>query len=435
MKKKKLLIGGIIVVVVAALIGISIKRAGGDKGLGVALGTVKSGAIVGKVSGPGEINPEAIVDISAHLPGKITRLAVREGDHVEKGQLLLELDQTQYRARVAEARANVESQRSQVVLAVAQHEKAQLDLKRAGDLHKSGLSSDQDLDLARTTARVEEARMRAAEQNSEQAVAALQAAEDDLDKCRYLSPMTGVVSRLNVEEGEIAITGTMNNPGTVLLSIADLSRMEVEAEIDETDVVDVALGQKVQVKVDAFPDTSFSALVTEIANTAVTRNKGTQEEVTNFTVKAVLVENVPSLRPGMTATVEIETAQRSGIVKAPIQAVVSRNSERETKNFERNTTKKKKGKGATAQASETDSLADEEGPEKRVDGVYVIKDGRAVFTPVKTGISDERFIEIESGCSPGDQVITGPYQTLRTLESGKQVREKKDIKDDKRGTS
>jgi HlyD family secretion protein len=432
--KKKLLIGAGVVVVVAALIGLSIKRAGGDKGTAVTLGAVKKGGIVGKVSGPGEINPEAIVDISAHLPGKITRLAVREGDAVTKGQLLLELDQTQYQARVAEARANVASQRSQVVLAQAQFEKAQLDLKRAADLHKGGLSSDQDLDLARTSARVEEARLRAAEQNSEQAVALLQAAEDDLDKCRYLSPMDGVVSRLNVEEGEIAITGTMNNPGTVLLSIADLSRMEVEAEIDETDVVDVALGQKVRVKVDAFPDTTFAAAVTEIANTAVTRNKGTQEEVTNFTVKAVLAERAPTLRPGMTATVEIETATRDSVVKAPIQAIVSRNAERETAAFTRNTTKKSKGKGSTAQASEGGGETDEdEGPEKRVDGVYIIKDGRAVFAPVRTGIGDERFIEIETGLSAGDRVITGPYQTLRTLESGKRVREKKDLKDDKRG--
>lgn len=441
MMKKKLLIGGVALVVVAAVVAISVKRAGSDKGIAVTLGTVKRGPIVGKVSGPGEINPESIVDISAHLPGKITRLAVREGDSVDKGQLLLELDQTQYRARVAEARANVESQRSQLALAQAQHEKAQLDLRRAGDLHTRGLSSDQDLDLARTQARVEEARWHAAEQNLQQAVAAMDAAEDDLEKCRYLAPMAGVVSRLNVEEGEIAITGTMNNPGTVLLSIADLSRMEVEAEIDETDVVDVTLGQKVVVKVDAFPDTTFAATVTEIANTAVTRNQGTQEEVTNFTVKAVLTERAPTLRPGMTATVEIETANLADAVKAPIQAVVSRNVERETKNFTRNTTKK--GKRATAQASENgDSTAanddddDDQGPEKRVDGVYVIKDGRAVFTPVRSGIGDERYLEVQTGLSPGDRVITGPYQTLRTLESGKSVHEKKDAdKDDKRGSS
>jgi HlyD family secretion protein len=437
--KKKLLIGGVALAVIAALVAISVKRAGGDKGIAVTLGTVKRGPIVGKVSGPGVINPEAIVDISAHLPGKITRLAVREGDIVEEDQLLLELDQTQYRARVAEARASVESQRSQLVLAQAQHEKAQVDLRRAGDLHTRGLSSDQDLDLARTQARVEEARWHAAEQNLEQAVAALQAAQDDLEKCRYLAPMPGVVSRLNVEEGEIAITGTMNNPGTVLLSIADLSRMEVEAEIDETDVVDVALGQKVAVKVDAFPDTSFAAVVTEIANTAVTRNKGTQEEVTNFTVKAVLTERAPTLRPGMTATVEIETANLADAVKTPIQAVVSRNVEREAKNFTRNSSKK--GKRATAQASEDSAAAGDDeddadaGPEKRVDGVYVIKDGRAVFTPVKSGIGDERFLEVQSGLSPGDRVITGPYQTLRTLESGKAVREKKEEKKDERSTT
>src|SRR5262249_9636573 len=176
---------------------------------------------------------------SAHLPGKITHLAVHEGDAVKKGQLLLELERTQYEARLGEAKAQLEAQKSDVELAKAQHEKAQLDLKRSEELHGHGLSSDSESDLARTSARVEEARMRSAEQNLERAVSSLKAAQDDLDKCSYTSPMDGIVSRLNVREGEIAVTGTMNNPGTVLLSIADLSRMEVEAEIDETDVIDV----------------------------------------------------------------------------------------------------------------------------------------------------------------------------------------------------
>lgn len=430
--KKKIGIGIGVVVVLAALIGISVKRAGGDKGTPVTFGSVKAGTVTGKVSGPGEVNPEAIVDISAHLPGKITRLAVREGDPVTKGQLLLELDRTQYIARVQEAKANVEAQKSDVELARAQHEKAQLDFKRSQDLHARGLASDQELDLARTTARVDEARLRAAEQNYERVVASLRAAQDDLDKCSYTSPMDGVVSRLNVEEGEIAVTGTMNNPGTVLLSIADLSRMEVEAEIDETDVIDVTLGQKVKVKVDAFPDTSFVAAVTEIANTAVTRNKGTQEEVTNFTVKAVLTDQIPQLRPGMTATVEIETAVHDNVLRTPIQAIVSRNPEREQKNYERNLKGGKGGKGgkATAEAAEaTEEEDDESGAkDRRVDGVYVMRDGRAVFVPVKTGISDDRFMEAQTGVQAGDKVITGPYQTLRTLESGKKVTQKKDVK-------
>lgn len=429
--KKKIGIGIAVVVVLAALIGISVKRAGGDKGIPVTFGSVKSGTVVGKVSGPGEVNPEAIVDISAHLPGKITRLAVREGEPVKKGQLLLELDRTQYLARVQEAQANVEAQKSDVELARAQHEKAQLDLRRSQDLHTRGLASDQEMDLARTTARVDEARLRSAEQNYERVVAALRASQDDLDKCSYTSPMDGVVSRLNVEEGEIAVTGTMNNPGTVLLSIADLSRMEVEAEIDETDVIDVKVGQPVKVKVDAFPDTSFVAAVTEIANTAVTRNKGTQEEVTNFTVKAVLAEQIPQLRPGMTATVDIETALHDNVLRTLVQSIVSRNPEREKKNYERNLKGGKGAKGgkdgkATAQAAENgDEDEEQDAKERRVDGVYVMRDGRAVFVPVKTGISDDRFMEVQSGLQAGDKVITGPYQTLRTLESGKKVMEKK----------
>ena len=425
--KKKLGIGIGVLVVLVALVAISVKRAGGDKGITVTLGNVKTGNVIGKVSGPGDVNPEAIVDISAHLPGKITRLAVREGDPVTKGQLLLELDRTQYSARVQEAKANVEAQKSDVELARAQQEKAQLDLRRAEGLQQRGLASDQEMDLVRTTARVGDARLRSAEQNFERVVASLRAAQDDLDKCSYLSPMDGVVSRLNVEEGEIAVTGTMNNPGTVLLSIADLSRMEVEAEIDETDVIDVKLAQKVRVKVDAFPDTSFVAAVTEIANTAVTRNRGTQEEVTNFTVKAVLTDRIPQLRPGMTATVEIETASHDNVLRAPIQAVVSRNPDRETKNYDRNLKGGKAAKGGkdAAQASESEDDDEMDAKDRRVEGVYVMRDGRAVFVVVKTGISDDRFMEIVSGLQAGDKVITGPYQTLRTLESGKKVTEKK----------
>jgi HlyD family secretion protein len=440
MKKKILILAGVLAVV-AVLVVVNAKRSSGQKGIPVTLGAVKTGAITGKVSGPGKVNPEALVDISAHLPGKITRLAVREGDPVTKGQLLLELDRAQYEARLESARANVAAMKSNIELARAQDEKAALDLKRAGDLHERGVSSDQDLDLARTSARVEEARMNSAAQNYEQALASQKAAQDDLDKCRYLSPMDGVVSRLNVEEGEIAITGTMNNPGTVLLSIADMSRMEVEAEIDETDVVDVRLGQKVKIKVDAIPDTSFVGNVTEIANTAVTRNRGTQEEVTNFTVKAVFTDKVEKLRPGMSATVEIETASRDAAVKAPIQAIVTRNVEKEQKALETNKAGKKgkgKPKGETAIAAETPAgdPADEEdeAADKRVDGVYIVdKEGRAEFVPVKTGISDDRFVEIQSGLAAGGKVVTGPYQTLRTLESGKRVMEKKDLKGDTKG--
>lgn len=441
--KKKLLIVGLVVVAVAVVVTVSLKRGSSNKGIPVTLAEVKTGAITGKVSGHGEVNPEALVDISANMFGQITRLAVQEGDPVTKGQLLLELDRAKVEANVQQARAAVQSQRSQVDLARAKAEKAQLDLKRSEDLHKRGLSSDQDLDLARTTARIEEASLAAAQNNYEQAVATLMGAEDDLAKCRYVSPMDGMVSRLNVEEGEMAVTGTMNNPGTVLLSIADLSRMEVEAEVDETDVVDVRVDHKASIKVDAFPDTSFVGHVTEIANTAVTRNRGTQEEVTNFTVKVVFDDRVASLRPGMSATVEIETANESGVVKVPIQAIVSRNPDKEAEALERGQRGKvRNGQSAvaaeadTAQAKPADDAGDEaDERDKRVDGVYVLRDGRAVFVPVVTSISDDRFIAAKSGLEASEKVVTGPYQTLRTLESGKRIQEKKegDGKDRKGG--
>jgi len=432
--KKKILIGALVLVAIVAVIAASTRRKSEGKGTAVTLGAIKTGDVVSLVSGPGAVNPEAIVDISAHLPGKITRLAVREGDRVEKGQLLLELDRTQYEATVQQAHASVEAQRSQVELARAQHDKAQLDLRRAEDLHRRGLSSDQDLDLARTTSRVQEANLRSTERSLDQTSAQLDRARDDLDKCRYTAPMNGVVSRLNVEEGEIAVTGTMNNAGTVLLSIADLSRMEVEAEIDETDVVDVRLGQKAHIKVDAFPDTTYAGTVTEIANTAETRNRGTSEEVTNFRVKVVLEDNVEAVRPGMSSTVEIETGRANAVPRLPIQALVSRNIEREQRALEKAQRRRGKGGREAAHAAAADSLGedDEGGPtkEKKVDGVYVLRDGRAVFIPIRCGLADDRFMELKSGVVAGDRIVTGPYQTLRTLESGKRAHEKKEKKKD-----
>ncbi len=420
--RKKLIIGGSIVVVLLGAVSVGVLRGRGDKGIPVTLATVKNGKVVGKVSGPGVVNPETIVNVSAHLPGEITRLAVREGDTVSKGQLLLEIDPTQFRARAEEAQAAVEAQKSQVQLAVAQHEKAQGDQKRAVDLHARQLLSEQDLDLARTTARVQEAQLRAQEQSYQQAVAALQRAQDDLNKCRYTSPMDGIVSRLNVEAGEMAVVGTMNNPGTVLLSIADLRSMEVEAEIDETDIVDVHLGQTARIKVDAFPDTTFAGMVKEIANTAITRNRGTQEEVTNFTVKVVMVDNQPRLRPGMTATMEIETAVRDSVLRTPIQAIVARNPSREEAARER---EEKRARGEDKGGAQAAEPEEDEGPAARREGVYVFRDGHVVFVPVETGVSDDRWIEVQSGLADGDRVVTGPYQTLRTLTSGKTVREKK----------
>ncbi len=422
-KRKKLVIGGIVVLALGAVVAGSVVRGRGDKGTPVTFAHVKVGTVVGKVSGPGVVNPEAIVDISAHLPGEITRLAVKEGDAVVKGQLLLEIDPTKFQASVDEAHAAAEAQKSQVQLAQAQDEKARADLKRSEDLHARNLVSDQELHLLRTTARVEESRLRASEQAYQQVVAAMQRAQDDLNKCRYMAPMDGVVSRLNVEEGEMAVFGTMNNPGTVLISIADLARMEVEAEIDETDIVDVHLGQKARVKVDAFPDTTYAGTVTEIANTAVTRNRGTQEEVTNFTVKVVMQDRDPLLRPGMTATLEIETAVRDSVLRIPIQAVVSRNAEKERQALER-AHKSGKGGGDAAQAAEGEDEESEE-DRKRQEGVYVLRDGHAAFMPVQTGISDDRFIEVQTGITSDDRVITGPYQTLRSLTSGKPIREKK----------
>src|SRR6185436_18681164 len=258
------------------------------------------------------------------IMGKVVVLNVKEGDPVKKGQLLLQLDDTQYRSAHAQAVAALSSAKARVLQATSALRVSDANYTRQKALFEQKLLSQAEWDQATDAHEAAAAALATAQEEVTRATAALAGAADNLAKCRFVAPFDGVLSALNVEKGEIVITGTMNNPGTQIMTVSDLSRMLVRAEVDETDVVDMKLGQKAKISVDAFPDTTFAGTVTEIGNTAKASSISSVAGQTNFEVKVAFDDNVPEVRPGMTADVDIETATHPKTLAVPIQAVIIR---------------------------------------------------------------------------------------------------------------
>jgi HlyD family secretion protein len=233
------------------------------------------------------------------------------------------------------------------------------------------------------------------------------------------SPMDGIVTSLNAEVGEIVMIGTMNNPGTVIMIVSDMSEIETEVEVDETDIAQVELGQEAEISIDAYPDTTFKGRVTEIGHTARISGLGTQDQVTNFLVKVMLIDEVASIRPGMSASVDITTDSRSDVLNVPIQAVVMREEKSDTL-----TSEEEEKEGAVASTDSGSVKGEKRGKKekKEVEGVFLAVDGRAKFVQIATGIADQQNIEIVSGINDGDQVVTGSYKILRTLKDGDKVK-------------
>ena len=286
----------ILVVVVLALVGVSLSRR--DTSQRVDTAEVEQRDLTAVISASGTIQPQKSVDVSANVMGTITRLEVEEGQQVTQGDLLLEIDPTEYRSAVQALEAGVLTGRADVKLAEASLSKARQDHQRQVELFREGLSSEEQLVAARTNLQVEEARVDAAGHRLAQTQANLDKARYDLGKVTIAAPMTGLITRLNVEEGENAIMGTLNNPGTVLLVIADMGTLEAVVEVDETEVVQVRLGQPATVEIDAFPDQEFPGHVTEIGNSPI---RGGGQQAVDFEVKVVLDQAPESIRPGLTA--------------------------------------------------------------------------------------------------------------------------------------
>lgn len=419
-RAKRIVWIGVGVVVVLLVVLSNLKRSAGAQAA-VQAGEVKKGSISSTVRAPGRVQPETMVKMSATVPGQVVQLAVKEGDRVRKGQFLLQIDDTQYRAQAREATAALAAARSNLRLAEASLEQSEAAWKRKESLFTQKLVSPEELDQARMLHNTDKARVDASHEEVERASASLQAADDNLRKTRFISPIDGTVTQLSIERGEIVVTGTMNNPGTVILNVADLSRMKVEADVDETDVSAVALGQTAKVKVDAVPDTSLTGRVSEIANSPSIEDAATQEQQTNFVVDIMIDRPPASLRPGMTADVEIKTATKDSILYVPIQSVVIRSQEE----LDAAARKGKAGAGRHSKDEDKGPTAAKAGKDPKTEeikGVFVINKGLAEFRRVKPGIASDTDFEVSGDIKPGEKVVTGPHKILRTLKPGQKVK-------------
>lgn len=405
--KKWWIIGGAVVVV--ALIALNLAKRG-DRSTEVETAEAGRKDLVETVEASGTLTPKRKVDVSANTMGRVTRLDVEEGDRVEEGQFLLEIDPTEFKSAVRGLEAAVRTAQANLDLYRATLDKARLDRDRALQLFDGDLSSQEQLDAAETNLLVEQAKASSAEAALLQSRANLDKARYDLDKVTITAPMSGVVTRLNVEEGENAIMGTLNNPGTVLLTIADLATMEAEVNVDETEVVLVALAQPVDVEIDAFPDTTFAGVVTEIGNSPIYTSTGQNQQAVDFKVTITLTEAVAGVRPGLSAKASIEAARAEQAVAVPIGAVVVR----EWPPRERDARSRRPRPAAQ------DSLEREER-----EGVFVVVDGVARFTPVELGVTGEEDFEVRSGLEGGETLVVGPFRVLRDLEHGDAVKQAK----------
>ena len=384
--KRWLIIGGALLLV--AVIVIASVKGGGPKGEKVYVEPAGTRTLEALVTAPGEIDPKIKVNISAHIVGKIERLYFNEGDTVKRGQKLADLERFLYVAQRDRLQAELGSRRVEVQRARAQLATAEASYKRAQNLANQGIQAQELFDQTRLAYENARAGVAAAEQGVQQTQAGLRSASTDLQRTTILSPIDGKVVQLNAHEGEVVVTGTMNNPGSVIAVIADLSQILVEAEVGESEVVSVKMGQPAKIKVDAVTDKEYHGRVVEIGSSAASR-AGAQA-VRYFKVKIALDDADERLRPGMTAQVSIVTNTAVNAVIVPIQSVVER-----------------------VPGAKADDAGDDEKPKKKY--VFLAKDGKAKQVEVTTGISDATHVAILSGIKEGDPVITGPFRTLKKL--------------------
>jgi HlyD family secretion protein len=440
MKGKKVLIVLGVVVLGAAVVAANLywRR---DSGLSVQAEALRARDLEAIVSASGKVQPKRQVNVSANTTGRVTRVAVEEGQHVKAGQFLLEIDPKQLEgqlqrgeAGVAAAQSALQAARTAVEQGRANLDLARQNLKRQEDLYKEGLTTKENLERAQNDVAVRETDLRTRQQDIETNEARIRQEQASLSTTRYnlnqiiiTAPMDGLVTRRSIEEGETAVLGTMNNAGSVLLTIADMSVIEAEVEVDETEIPTVQLNQEARVTIDAVPDKTFRGRVTEIGNspiqTSTQQNPGQQRQATTFKVVITLDEQVPNIRPGFTCTAEITTARRKDVVAVPIQALTVREMLYNDKDEMVRETPTRRRRGSRL---ETPVSASNEPPpghtRKETEGVFAIRDGRAVYLPVKVGIAGEQYFEVLDGLTAGDQVITGPFSSVRELADGQDVR-------------
>ncbi len=444
--KKVAIIIGVVVVVAGIIIGSVVYSKQGV--VQVQTGKVGRGDLTSVVTASGEIKPKTYVNVGANAYGKITKLFVKEGDHVKMGQMLAQIDNVQPESDVQATRAALDAAQTDYTAAqeayrtaVADLERAKADLeqksldwKRGQELYREQLIPKSDYDtrkaayessasgLTQAELRIKQTKAQAegSRKRVDQQQYTLRRFSDVLSKTIYTAPFDGVVTNLPVREGESVVVGIQNAPGSTLMTLADNSVITAEVMVDETDIVNVKLGQPAEVTIDAFPKQKFKGTVTEIGDNALLRSTGvatsqstaSSQEAKDFKV-VITLENPPAnLRPGLSTTAKITTAQKSSVLTIPIQALTVR---------QRGDLEPPKKKGSVQAAAKTEPK--DQGKEKEeIQGVFVIHNGKADFVPVETGIAGTTDIEVTKGLKEGDEIVTGSYKVLRTLKNGSSVK-------------
>lgn len=397
-KSVRWIVAGVVVAAVGASIYFGIKR--GPKATAVQMATVGHEDLQAKVTANGKVQAQKKVEISATIPGQITQLAVNEGDVVKKDQFLLQIDATNPRAVARSSEFSMQALRKEIDSARATRDQAKIDAERAETNFRAGIVPLAEVQRARTAVATAEAGLLATEQRVEQARATLEGARDTLAKTTVRSPIDGVVTARRVEEGEVAVIGVQNSPGTVLLTISDMSVVEPEMEVDETSIPTVAVGQEALLRIDAYPNQTFDGVVTEVGSSPILGTSATTEAI-KFKVK-IRIKNPPAgIKPGLSVQADILTGFRPQALTVPIQALVLREKERK--------------EGETPKRGEA---RDEE-------GVWVVESGKVVFRPIQVGLLGELSLEVLEGLSGGEKIVTGPFRALRSLKAGDAVREEK----------
>lgn len=448
-KKLALIVGA--VVVLLAIVGFTVQQS--RKGVvAVQTGKVVREDLVSTVTASGEIKPKLYVNIGALAQAKIVRLYVKEGDRVKKGELLASLDNIQPEADVAATQSALGASRTDAVAAQAavntamadlkqaqtERDRAKLDYDRNQALYDNQLIAKSDYDtkkaaydssvamLAQAQAKLAQAKANLDSANGHvtQSAATLRRMSDVLSKTEYRAPFDGVITNLPVREGETVVPGIQNSPGSTLMTVADASTITAEVKVDESDVVNVQLGQPAEITIDAMPSKKFKGVVSEIGGNALLRSTGVStaqttssgQEAKDFKVVIALQETPPNLHPGLSATAHITTAKRSAALAIPIQALTIRTrGDLATQN--------KNNKGSVQAAAPVPNAKEE------LQGVFVIRNGKdAVFVPVTTGISGTTDIEVTGGLTQGDEIVTGSYKVLRTLRNNASVKVDNSVK-------
>ncbi len=448
---KKVAMGVGAAVLLAIIVGVTVYQSGKNV-VTVQTGKVQRQDLAAVVSGSGEIKPKTYVNIGANAFGKITHLYVKEGDHVKKGQLLAQLENVQSSADVSATQASLQAAETDAVAAdaawktseadlrraQADYDRNKLDWDRAQSLFQDGLISKSDFDsrkdawataqagLGQAQARVAQAKAQtdSADKHVAQNRATLVRFDDVLKKASYLAPFDGVITNLPVREGETVVTGIQNSPGSTLMTLADMSVITAEVKIDETDIVNVRLGQPADVTIDAIPKKVFHGTVSQIGDNAIVRSTGiatsqetsSSEEAKDFKVVVSLRDAPQDLRPGLSTTAKITTDSRSNVLSIPIQALSVRTKAQLAQE------KASPGSVHAAAPAPKETASNSKDEKEDVQGVFVIRNKKAEFVPVTTGVTGTTDIEVISGLKDGDEVITGSYKVLRTLRSGSSVK-------------